>query len=464
MDIVLIQPPAYDRRPSKRSQPPLGLTYVASFLLSKGLEVSIIDGSIGNQTVDSIVKRICDISPHVVGITTTCEDRFNAIGLCNKIKSKLKRTLVMVGGPHFSYSAEDALKNVPGIDVVVIGEGEYTAWEVIQNFLKSKNTHSFHNILGCAFRDEKGKVIINPRRLPIKNIDEIPVPAWHLFDMDKYQGTLSVEEKTRAIGIITSRGCPNQCIYCSNSLNRNIRFRDPKLVVDEIEFLQKKYGFKGVNIYDDSFTSDKEHVSKICREILKRKIKMRWYCRLRVNNVSLELLRLMKKAGCVALGYGVEIGSDRLLKIMKKGVTTEQIKDAVAMTSKVGFEHVVFFLMTSLPGQTLKDVITSVRFVRELRSMIEGKPVYEVHIGVPTRIYPGTEIEKIALENGNVFPKNFSWNRSYVSETSRLFETNRYVPHYEDPSLSLFKIKIYSLWIKLQMRALKLLRLPPEWL
>lgn len=444
MDIVLVQPPRYKRKASKRSQPPLGLAYIASFLLSKGLKVEIIDGLVSNHTIKSIVKEICKISPTAIGITTMSEDRCNAIELANRIKSRLEDILILGGGPHFSYSAVDALIHVPGLDAIVIGEGEITSWELLRDFIKNGDSHNFHNIDGCAFRDENGKAVITSPRTPIKNLDELPDPAWHLFDMDKYKCTLSVEEKTRAIGIISSRGCPYRCVFCANSLNRRVRYRSPKRFVDEVEFLHKKYGFPGLNFQDDSFTVNSKHIIQICEEILNREIKIRWYCSLRVNNVSKELLRLMKKAGCVALGYGIETGSDRLLKMIKKGITTKQIREAIKITKEVGFIHVGMFLMTSLPGQTLEDIHISNKCINEMHSLLYETSAPRIFIGGPTLIYPGTEIEMIARRNGNVFPKDFSWNTYYETDKAKIFNSNPYIPHFENPDLSLEEIKSYT--------------------
>lgn len=455
IDVILIQPPRYKRRPSKRSQPQLGLAYIASFLLSKRLRVKVIDGLSSNRSVANIVEEVCTFSPLAVGITTVCEDRFNAVKLANRIKSKLKKTLVFAGGPQFSYSPVDALIHVPGIDVIAIGEGEITSWELIQTFLKSGNTHSFHNVDSCAFRDKNGEIIVTPRRFPIIDIDKLPGPAWHLFDMDKYHGTLSGEEKTRAIGVISSRGCPNQCVFCSNSLNRRVRYRNPKLFVNEVKFLHKQYGFPGLNFQDDSFTSNAKHVTQVCEEMLRRDIKIRWYCSLRINNVSMDLLKLMKEAGCVSLGYGIETGSDRLLKIIKKGITTDQIREAIKITKKVGFKHVTPFLMTSLPGQTLEEIRISSEFLSEIESLFYNRVVYQVYIGTPTLIYPGTEIEKMARQNGNVFPTNFSWYTYYKTDKAKVFNSNPYVPHFENPHLSLEEIKKYTQKLRLQWRFLK---------
>ncbi len=452
MDVILVEPPLYRRLPSKRSQPQLGLAYIASYLLCKGLKVKIIDGLVGNRTVADIVEEIYALSPLAVGITTMSEDRFNAIELCNRVKSKLNKTFVFAGGPHFSHSAKDALEKVVGLDAIVIGEGEITAWELLQNFLNNRNIHSFNNINGCAFRDEDGKVIITPSRSAMADLDEIPGPAWHLFDMNKYHGILSAEGKTRAIGVISSRGCPYQCVFCANALDRRVRYHSPKRFVDEVEFLHKEYGFHGFNFQDDSFTVNTNHVKQICEEILIRNLKIKWYCSLRINNVSMDLLRSMKEAGCVALGYGIETGSDRLLKIIKKGITRVQIREAVKITKELGFRYVGFLLMTSLPSQTLEDIRISSEFMSEIYSIFFGTPVRKVFLGVPTFLYPGTEVEAIAQKNGNVLPANFSWNAYYKTNKAKIFDTNPYLPHFENPTLSLEEIRGYALELEIMWR------------
>jgi hypothetical protein len=153
----------------------------------------------------------------------------------------------------------------------------------------------------------------------------------------------------------------------------------------------------------------------------------------------------MKDAGCVALGYGVETGSDRLLKLIKKGITTNQIRRAMTITRELGFEHVSLFLMTSLPGQTLEDIRVSSEFLSEMHTILSGTPVRKAFLGTPTLIYPGTDLERIARHNDNVFPNAFSWNKYYRTDRAKVFGSNPFVPHFENPGLSLEQIKACAL-------------------
>ncbi len=441
MDVVLIQPPLYKRRPNKRTQPSLGLLSVGSYMLAQGLDVKVIDGLSFYRENHDIVDEALSYNPAAIGITTVTEDRFNAIEICELIKSRAKDKLVFVGGPHFSHCAGDALENVPAIDIVVQGEGDITGFEVVNKFLKEDSFHDFHDIDGCAFRDRDGSIISTRPREVVRNLGDLPAPAWNLFDLDKYQGgTLSVEETTRAIGVISSRGCPYRCIFCANSLNRRVRYRAPETFVDELEFLHREYDYPGLNIQDDSFTSRVSHVKAICNEIIRRGLKLRWYCSLRVDKADEELLGLMKEAGCVALGYGIESGSDRVLKRIRKGISTEMIEKAIRATRKVGIEHVSLFLMCSHPGENLKDIRRTSFFVNNLYNILRGTSEANKYLGTPTIIYPGTELEQIALENANVFENGFSWKK--YSETDRAcdFGPSRNVVYFENPYLSLREI------------------------
>lgn len=437
MDIVFVQLPRYKRKKNKRVQPQLGVAYMASYLLQEGFDVGIIDGEVNDYSLDEVLERIIKLRPMAVGITTPTEDRFNAIDLANMVKARAPEIFVLVGGPHFSYSAQDALENVPGIDAVVIGEGEFTGAELLRTFERTKRTDQFHDVEGCAFREDKDSIIITPRRNQLVDPNEMPNPAWHLYDLYKYNCWLSVEEKTRAIGLISSRGCPYLCSFCSNSLNRKVRYRQPEHFVDEVQMLHEEYGFPGLNFQDDSFTANTKHVERICHEILKRNLKIRWYCSLRVNNTTKELLELMKEAGCVALGFGVESGSDRVLKLIKKGTNTEMIRRTLNLTSQVGFEHVFLFMMFSLPGETLEDIRIGSDFENEMKELLYGYRGPKILLGGVTYIYPGTELEQIARENGNVFPPDFAWNRYFETDRAKLFRTNPYVPHFENPGLPL---------------------------
>ena len=444
VEVILIQVPPFNRKPNKRMQPHLGLASIAALLLTKGITLQIIDCEAENISIEMAATRVKESRTKIVGITAPTEDRFNAIRLAKLIKAQDGDIVVVMGGPHFGFAAEDTLENVPDVDLVIMGEGEFTMLDVVVRLQGGDKRLCLDGIPGCAFRRHHGEVAVNPPRPPVQNIDELPLLPWHLFHLECYNRTLSYERKTRAIGLVSSRGCIHNCTFCSNAANKPLRLLSPSRFVDQVQFLHEECGFPGINIQDDDFSACPSHAEAICREIIRRNIHLRWYCSMRVDGVTTELLRLMKTAGCVSIGYGIEVASDRLLQSINKRTTTEAIWYAIEQTHCVGIEHIALFLMFSLPGQTLEDLRESSHFLVKIDRLMTGKANKSLFLGEPTLVYPGTEIENTARVNGNVFPRGFTWSQYYETPKANIFHSNRFVPHFENPGLSLEDIAAFA--------------------
>lgn len=427
MKVVLATAP--DEWKTKEHLPPLSLAYIASVLEEERHEVVIIDSPVHQYGVEETAREIVEKKPDMVGITATTHNRFSAIELCDQTKKKTS-ALILVGGPHFSTIARDTLRNVSSIDIVVKGEGESTAKEIVAG--KPLGT-----IAGLAYRDKNGQVVENPRRAFIKNLDSLPMPAWHLLHLKKYSATLEGEYETPAIGVISSRGCPNECVFCVNRAywRRTLRLRSPIRFVDEVEFLHKQYGYDAFDMWDDTFTINKSHAREICEEIMRRKLNIIWYARARVDTVDEDLLKLMRKAGCHSVSYGVESGSPAILKIIKKNITIAQAKKVIQISARLGF-YVKAFFMFSLPGETAREVKDTLRLMDEVAnygakvSCVKGYTV----------IYPGTELELLARKQG-VLASDFEWNRRLAFEANRTIKANPAVPLYQNPGLPLEDIQ-----------------------
>jgi radical SAM superfamily enzyme YgiQ (UPF0313 family) len=219
-----------------------------------------------------------------------------------------------------------------------------------------------------------------------------------------------------------------------------VSYKEPERFVDEMEELVRDHGFGGLNIQDDSFTSDRRHVLAICSEILKRNLRFRWYCSLRVNETDEELLRYIKASGCIALGFGIESGSDVVLRRACKGTDTQAIYEAVRTAAAVGFEQIGLFVMTSLPGETEKTFVDSQRFINRLYRLSDPAWKERLILGSITLVYPGTTLEKLSRHNG-CLPKNFSWNTAYKNPKADILKTNPYMPYYENSEFPLREIR-----------------------
>lgn len=394
---------------------PLGLAYIASHLEKAGYDVEIVDSHLNRYSIRQAARAIVSKKPDAVGLTASSDNRFKAIELSREIRALDPDVFIFAGGPHFSATAEDAISNVPHIDAVVRGEGEFSAVELLDSHFSGKN---LNDIMGICFR-ENGRAVSTARRPAIDDLDALEMPAYHLLELKKYNPlpsyftNLTEEEKRLpAAGVVTSRGCPNSCIFCANNsenMKTVFRKRAPAKIVDEIDFLNKKYGVRVLNIWDDTFTISKKHVLDVCGEILSRGLCVKWYARARVDSVDKEMLVAMKKAGCIALLYGAESGSEKILKVINKNISVEMIRRAVRYAVEARIDIMVAF-MISFPGEEKEDVLATLDLARELRSY--GNNVYAIDLS-PTVIYPGTIIEKIALDEGGIIPRGFSWNKRH---------------------------------------------------
>lgn len=432
MEIVLVEVTPEKDVLTMELVPPLGLGYIASSIEAKGYHVSVISG-VKYNTLDEAYNLIIKEKPEVVGYTATSSARFRAIDLIKRVK-KITNAFTIVGGPHFHPTAREALKSVKEIDVVVKGEGEETVPELIDRYSISKD---FKNVSGICFRDYDGNVVENPDRPFNKDIDKYPMPAYHLFDFKKYKCTLE-GTNLPVIGVLSSRGCPNKCNFCANTALRkaSLRLRDPKKFVNEIEYLKNEYGYTSFDFWDDTMTMVKFHITGICNEILNRNLNIMWFARARVNTVNREILKLMKDAGCVAIAYGIESGSEKILKSIKKGINTRQAREAVKISSELGFIVSNYFIV-SMPGETLSDINMTFEMIEEF----ERYPnVNNYHCFA--MIYPGTELEKIAnSQNLN----KFSWYTPYYNIKNKSVGNDPAVPCFEQKELSIEDIKIHIL-------------------
>lgn len=430
MKIVLIFPPNVYQ--TKQSMPPLGIAWLAAVLRENGFkDVSLIDSMANHYSNEDIIGLLRKESPDVVGISFGTQIRFSAFDLIKLVRKNFPKAVIVAGGPHPTLTPQDTLEGVPEIDVVVRGEGEISFLNLIKEIDKRGD---LKNIKGISFRDKTGEIVHNPAEMAVGDLDTLPLPARDLLPMEKYSQTTALSKK-RCTNIMTSRGCPYSCVYCSVSeqWGHKIRQRSVKNVVDEIETILKTYPFlEGIRFFDDTFTVNKDRVMAICNEIIRRKLNFVWECETRANTIDSEMVEAMKKAGCEFVDLGVESGSNRILENIKKNITVEQAIEAVKIIKKAGIGLKVF-IMHSLPGETCEDIKKTVYLSRYLCHKLKADGATQ---GI-TIIYPGTELEKIAKDLGT-FPKDFSWSKYYLRKKNYppLVDDCPHMPIFEQPGLS----------------------------
>jgi len=436
MKIALIFPPNIYQ--TKQSMPPLGIAWLAAVLRQNGFkDIVLIDSMANRYSNEQIVDLLKKEGPDLIGISFGTQIRFSAFDLARLIKKDFPKVPIVAGGPHPTLTSQDTLENIPEIDIIVRGEGEISFLNLVKNIELGKD---FSGVKGISFRNKNGEIVHNPPESPIHDLDSLPLPARDLLPIEKYDKTTTLSNK-RTLNIMTSRGCPYWCVYCSTSeqWGHQIRHRSPKNVVDEIELILKEYPFiEGIRFFDDVLTMDKKRVLLICDEIIKRKIDFVWECEVRANTVDEEIITAMKKAGCEFIDLGIESGSDRILKNIKKGITVEQAIEAAKIIKKAGIGLKAFF-MHGLPGETYEDIKKTVFLSRYL--------YYNLGVEGTTQgvsiIYPGTTLEAMAKEMGTL-PKDFSWAKYYERDRSYPpLDPCIFMPVFEQPNLTYEQIYSY---------------------
>ena len=340
-------------------------------------DARIIDMRLGYDD-EYVLDFVKEFKPDFFATTTVTQGHNDVYNLIRKVKEIDNKIKVIIGGPHTSAAVNEVL-NESGADIAVIKEGEMTLKEIL-------NGEPLENILGIAFK-RGNEYIVNPERPFLENLDELPVPAYDLFELGNYMD--------KKLPMVTSRGCPHRCIFCSIflTMGRTFRTRSPEHVVDEIEHWYKKYGYRRFGFNDDVFNFDKERVKRICDLIVEKGLKIQWELRngIRVDKVDLEMFQKMKKAGCIYMAFGIESGVQDVLNKMKKGATVEQIKRAAQLAKEAGLPAGGFFII-GLPGDNMENFKQTLKLAQEL-------PLEEVRFysALP---YIGTEFYEIAKKNG----------------------------------------------------------------
>jgi radical SAM superfamily enzyme YgiQ (UPF0313 family) len=387
---------------------PLGLGYIAAVLENKQ-DVEVIDVVAENLNEDSLRKRIFEIAPEIVGITANSLSFQRAIDIAQIVKEIDEGVPVVVGGPHPSVLPTYPL-SYDCFDISVYGEGEKTAVELWDRI---ENGESYSDVRGIAFK-EKDKVIVTPRREFIESLDELPFPARHLFPMDKY------DEETHlpvlpTYSIISSRGCPYSCTFCSNNVvfGRMYRCRTARSVVDEVEVLVKKYNANGIYFRDDLFTGSKERVIDICSEIMKRSLSIEWECESRVDTVDEEMVEVMKEAGCRLIWFGVESSRQEILDLLNKQITVAQTRQVYSLLGELGVETGASW-MIGVPGETVDNMLETIKLASELKAQFSEVNIFKAF---PTSsLYEYTKRNKLyqtEVGHGILVPQTneFNWKK-----------------------------------------------------
>ncbi len=394
MRVLLISPPTDSAIKSVigTTGPPLGLAYLASMIREEH-EVKIVDSLAEDLDFRNVMRIIKKFDPDVVGITSTTSMIYDAYMVADIAKKINENVFVVVGGPHVTFVPERTLRECSSVDAVVRGEGELTFRELIERLERGK---SLKGVLGLSYRNDGG-VVNNPPRPLIKNVDDIPIPSYDLLPMNRYRAGNS-----RFGVVMTSRGCPFNCVFCSSSLQFGKRWRGHSVerVIEELSILRNEYGIREIEFLDDTFTLNRKRAIDLSREIVREGLDISWSASSRVDTFSEKVGREMKRAGCHTVYFGIESGSERTLKFIGKGITTEKAKNAVKTAKKIGLKALGSFVI-GFPEETREDVEKTIRFSKRI-----GIDFAQFTIATP---YPGTRLWLYGLERGII--KTFNWRK-----------------------------------------------------
>lgn len=375
--------------------PPLGIAYMAGVLQENNIDVEILDASAEDMDFKDVEKELLKRKPDLVALTALTPTIGRALETAQVVKETLPNSIVVMGGYHPTFNFIETLED-ENVDIVIRGEGEYIMLNLVQAL---ENQSSLHDVKGIVFEDKNSKeIVVNPEAPLIQDLDELPFPALNLLPMKKYR---LLDMDTHMTTMITTRGCPMQCSFCSSAAmhGKKIRERSVENIVDEIEYLKTNYDIDTIAFMDDTFTLKKRKVMAICDEILKRNIEIMWGCTSRVDTLDEKLLKKMKESGCITIFIGVESADQQQLDNMCKNTTIAKIENAFKIAHKLKIRTIASVAL-GMPGDTKEIMNKTVKFVHKL------KPNYAIYsLATP---YPGTRFYKEAFEKNLIKIKDWS--------------------------------------------------------
>lgn len=409
--------------------------YLAPILEEEGHEVKIVDTVTMGYDLEDVKAEIKRFDPELLGATSVTPTIYSTYEIAKIAKELNSDCITVVGGPHPTFAAKRIVEECPYIDVAVRGEGEETLKELV-------STKELDDIKGITYR--KGDRIVENKNRPfIQDLDSLPFPAYHLLPMDKYElGGFKYAT------MMTSRGCPFNCIFCSSSgiCGKAWRGNSPDRVLEQIKLLVSEHGISEIEMLDDTFLFDNKRARNICDLIIEEGLDVSWSCSSRVDTITKPLAEKLKEAGCHTIYMGIESGSQKILNRLRKGVSIEQIKKAVKIVKEAGLDVFGSFVL-GVPGETKRLMEKTVDFAKKLRLTFA-----QFTLLTP---YPGTEAYEIAERDDLFLTKDWSQYTTLdpvmkiskmTAEEIKGFLTKAYLSFYLRPSYIWDSIKGRRFW------------------
>jgi radical SAM superfamily enzyme YgiQ (UPF0313 family) len=423
MKILLVSPKSSVWNSRKHIH--MGLGYLAGALIAAGYDdVTLFDAEVEDETIDAHLGRVRYDLVGISSPTPLIYEAWEAAAL-----AKAQGAITMLGGPHLTLMPDESMEQ-EAVDLVVRGEAEETLIELVRAIedtdlqgaesagLRVPDT-PWSDILGLTYRNLEGRPVHNPGRPLPRDVENLPWPAYHLFKIDRYTNlqplTDGLDPHARAYTIVTSRGCPYQCIYCSKPITGNTwRARPPEDVVAEWRYLVQEMGATEIGITDDVWNQKLERAKEICRLLIDQGLTdVPWVTvhGMRADHTDAELFRLMKQAGCKRVGFGVESGNQAVLDSIKKRQTLDDVRRAFREARAAGLQTMGFFIF-GLPADTEETMDDTIRFALEL-----DPDLANFMMAAP---YPGTELWEIARRDGRLF--SLDWRDYAIHDEKARYE------------------------------------------
>jgi len=382
LDILLVNPAVADY---PYPHLPLGLAELKAWLDQREFRTAVLD-TWAEGLSDLQIRDFIEVRPSsALGITVTSFTLDHAKRIAAIAKSVAPAMRVIAGGPHPSYDPANFLTYNPDFDVVVVGEGEATLAALLS---AGTDASKLSQIDGLAFRGPDGRLSVNPPRQTRMDLDALPLPAFGAFPVQRYLPHAPYGRRKPYFNLISSRGCPFTCVFCSNSVfGQRVRLKSAARVYQEVEWVRTSFGAREVHFYDDVFTINAGRVMEFCNLMIANRNPVIWSCTTRVDLVTQEMLHLMRKAGCWLVTFGVESGSDAVLRLVDKKYTKDQVRAAFTMARRAGLRIHSFF-MVGLPGDTAETIEETIAFAKEIKPhsshwsvlyALPGSRVFEVY-------------------------------------------------------------------------------------
>jgi anaerobic magnesium-protoporphyrin IX monomethyl ester cyclase len=394
MKVVLLKPPKFLQvwagvpdvfnDPAAHIYPPMGIMQLSSYLKeSTEHEIVLIDAVPSLWSYEEATQQVLNHKPDVVGITTTTHSILCAATMARLLKAASPDTTIVLGGPHVSAFPEIALE-IKEFDYAVQGDGETAMRELLECLAKNEKPTG---VKGIIWRNDD-KVVSNGPAVPLEDLDSLPLPDRENLPTERYYTPSNAYRV--ASTIMGSRGCPNQCVFCN--VPHRFRARSPRHIVDEMVECVERYGIQEIHFIDDIFNISAKRVIEISEEILRRGVHIHWGFKASCNQVTPEMLKIAKRAGCFRIHYGVETHNQEGLKALNKGITIERIHEVFQMTRDAGLIAIAYMMVGCPHEKDPEEVLKIIDFIRKLN------PDYVVYsLFTP---YPDTEIFKVGAERG----------------------------------------------------------------